>query len=66
MWKVDALHRLLDQLAVGDRAFDELAIKPVEVVAVSGAEVVQHADGGGFSLEMLDDVGANEAGSASD
>ena len=42
--EVHALHGVIDSGAVGDAAFDEGVGEAVEVVAVAGAEVVEHDD----------------------
>ena len=54
------------QLAIGDRAFDESAIKPIEVLAISGAQAVEHADFRGLALVVFDDVRTDETGAAGD
>ena len=41
-------------------------LESVEVLAVAGAEVVQHADLFRDLLVVLDDVGADEAGASGD
>ena len=63
---VHAPHGFLHQFLIGDGALNERAVEPVEVVAIAGAEVVEHADFLRDALVMLDDVGTDEAGAAGD
>ena len=62
---VDPAQGLVELGTVEDRAFDQAVLKADEVAAMTAAEVVEDDDLGA-ALEMLDDVGADEAGAAGD
>ncbi len=63
---IDARHKGIDQSAIGDAAIDEGVIESSEVMEIAGAQVIKNHDFRGKALEVLDEVGADEAGAAGD
>ena len=62
----DTGHDGVDQRTIGDAAPDEGVLEAVQVVEMTGTEIVQHDDFRGAALEVLDKVGTDEARAAGD
>ena len=60
---IASLHGFRHCGTVADIPLDELHVKPVQIMPVSGTQIVQHADLG-FSVEILCDMTADKTGTA--
>lgn len=63
---IRARHEGIDHRAIGDAALDVGMFEPLEVMEITGAQVVEHDDFRSDTLEVLDEVGTDKAGAAGD
>jgi hypothetical protein len=63
---VDAGHRSFDRIGIADVAFDDLRVRPLEIVAAPAREVVERAYLYSPAVQLRDEVRPDEAAGTGD
>jgi hypothetical protein len=64
--RVDARHRFSDRIGIADVAFDDLGVRPVEIVAATAREVVERAYFYPPAVQLRDEVRPDETAGTGD